>query len=378
MAMTLEKTSASSDWLTPIQARFKHCYSGASAQSSFLLDVDLSLPGKGITALFGPSGSGKTTLLRCLAGLETAEQGELVVAGELWQRNNVVMPTHKRPLSYVFQESSLLPHLTALANIQYAIKRAQARVSAGEIDRIVDLMGLAPLLHQLPQQLSGGERQRVAMARALVTRPRLLLMDEPLASLDTARKQEILPYLLQLRESCDSPIIYVSHSVDEVAQLADFVVALKAGAVVAKGTVTEVFSDIHFSALLAHETGAVLHGVITERDHRWGLMCVAFNGGTLWLRDSGGDTTTGQPVRLRILARDISLALSNHCDTSIINRLQAIVTELVAEPNGAMALVKVKAGACQLLARLTRKSVHDMGLEVGKPVWAQVKSAAIM
>ncbi|HEX5394570.1 MAG TPA: molybdenum ABC transporter ATP-binding protein, partial [Rhodocyclaceae bacterium] len=193
-----------------IEARFQIDWPG------FLLDVDLQLPTKGVTALFGPSGSGKTSLLRCVAGLERAP-GRLMVNGEVWQDERIFLPVHRRPLGYVFQEASLFPHLTVQGNLDFGAKRSKGRDG---VDRaaILDLLGIAHLLPRTPDKLSGGERQRVAIARALFTAPRLLLMDEPLAALDTQRKREILPYLERLHDSLSIPILYVSHAPDEVAR----------------------------------------------------------------------------------------------------------------------------------------------------------------
>ena len=209
--------------MSGIQARFKLDWPG------FTLDVDLDLPARGITALFGHSGSGKTTLLRCIAGLERAPQGQLEVLGETWQDSRQWLPTHQRSLGYVFQEASLFPHLTVLGNLRYGLKRSSdaQRVS---LDQAIELLGINHLLERKPDRLSGGERQRVGMARALALSPRLLLMDEPLAALDLKRKQEILPYLERLHAELEIPVLYVSHSPDEVARLADHIVGADFGA----------------------------------------------------------------------------------------------------------------------------------------------------
>ncbi|MFC6979710.1 molybdenum ABC transporter ATP-binding protein [Microbulbifer taiwanensis] len=265
------------------------------------------LPGRGITAIFGRSGSGKTTLLRCFAGLQQADRARLVVGGETWQDEGLSLPTHKRPLGYVFQEASLFPHLSARGNLDYAIKRAGAECPGELIERVVSLMGIGPVLDRFPGQMSGGERQRVAIARALLIRPRLLLMDEPLASLDTARKQEILPYLERLRSEFDMPILYVSHSIDEVARLADHLLMLDGGRVAAQGDMPEMLSRLDLPLRLGEETGVVLEGRVLERNEQWHLARVGFAGGELWLRD-GGDALDRQ-IRVRILARDVSLAL---------------------------------------------------------------------
>ncbi|PLY12083.1 MAG: molybdenum ABC transporter ATP-binding protein [Sedimenticola sp.] len=353
-----------------ISARFHLTYPG------FTLDVDLELPGRGVIALFGHSGSGKTTLLRCIAGLARAETGRLRVHGELWQDDTRFLPTHKRPLGYVFQEASLFPHLSARGNLQYAMKRAVTAVDVERFDQAVELLGIGPLLDRRPDQLSGGERQRVAIARALLINPRLLLMDEPLAALDLARKQEILPYLERLRTELDVPVLYVSHSPDEVAHLADYIVAMNEGQVVAHGPLAETLARLDFPIRLGEDTGVVLDARVVELDPVWKLARVAFDGGELWLRDGGHPV--GQSVRLRILARDISLALNRHDDSSILNLLPGRVAEIAADDNKGSALVRVDVGASALVARVTLRSVSHLELEPGKPVWAQIKSVALI
>ena len=356
-----------------IHARFLIAYPNTDNPS---LDVDLVLPGKGITAVFGHSGSGKTTLLRCIAGLEKSKRGNLNVNGDTWQSNKTFTPTHKRPLGYVFQEASLFPHLTAQGNLNYAIKRAEDKVDNAFYQRVINIMGIESILSQYPHQLSGGQRQRVAIARALLIKPRLLLMDEPLASLDSARKQEILPYLEKLRSTFDIPILYISHSMDEVARLADHIVVLSEGKAIAQGNLTDVFSRIDLSLGFGDDTGAVLTGHIIERDFLWHLARVKVAGGEFWVRDGGEEI--GQKVRIRVLARDVSLALTSHNDTSILNRLRAEVTEIKAGQDEAMALVRLKAGTDYIVARLTRRSVHELNIQRGQILLAQIKSAAVI
>ncbi|WP_281560666.1 molybdenum ABC transporter ATP-binding protein [Thalassomonas sp. RHCl1] len=371
--MTNTLTNALTD--NTIAASFRLAYPGDKADG-FSLDVDVTVPGNGITAIFGHSGSGKTTFLRCVAGLETADSGELTVKGDIWQSASHCKPTHKRPLGYVFQESSLFPHLTAKANLDYAIKRSGVPFSQDLYERVLSVMAIAPVLPRYPAQLSGGERQRVAIARALLIQPKLLLMDEPLASLDSARKQEILPYLERLRASFDIPIFYVSHSMDEVAHLADHILVLEQGKLVAQGNLTEVLSRIDLPLKFGEETGVIITGEVAERDNQWHLVRIAFDGGELWVRD-GGDALK-QSVRVRVLARDVSLALASHDDTSIVNRLAVEVVEISQDQDEAMALVRLKCGAEYFIARLTQKSVHQLQLEPGKHAWAQIKSVAVV
>ena len=368
--------SSLSSSASSIQARFKFDLIRPGNEVAFSFDVDLKLPGVGITAIFGPSGSGKTTLLRCLAGLERARRGDCVVNGVPWQDENVFTPVHRRPLGVVFQESSLFAHLTAQGNLQYAVSRSAGKGQGVVYEQVVQVMGLGGLLQRYPHQLSGGERQRVAIARALLTQPQLLLMDEPLASLDKARKQEVLPYLEHIRTAFKVPILYVSHSLEEVTRLADHVVLMAAGRVIAQGDLTAVFSRLDVALWLEEDTAVVLQAQVVERDAQWHLMCVRYSGGVLWLRDNG--VAIDQPVRIRVHARDVSLALTKHEDSSIVNRLEVEVVEVVQDRDEAMALVRLLSGDVFLMARITRRSLQQLGLDVGSVVWAQVKSAAML
>ena len=343
---------------------------------AFNLEVDLDLPAKGITAVFGESGSGKTTLLRCIAGLETSSRGEIQVRDAVWQSETDVIPPHQRRVGYVFQESSLFPHLNVKKNIAFGISRSPSLLDSQRYDQIIELMGLAPLLQQYPDQLSGGERQRAAIARALIIEPDLLLMDEPLTSLDIKRKQEILPYLESVHEKLDVPIIYVTHSVDEVARLADYLVVLQEGKVIANGGLKEVLSDIELPLQLGEETGVVVEAEVKERDSDWNLIRATFEGGELWIKDSGDEI--GHNIRIRILARDVSLALSEHSDTSIINRLRVKVEKIQDIIDQSMLLVSLKAGNSNIIARLSRRSAHHLNINAGMEVWAQIKGVAIL
>lgn len=367
--------TGSPDKITFMHARFLQRYAG-SDEETFTLNVDVNIPGQGITAIFGASGSGKTTFLRCVAGLLKANEGHLEVNGKVWQDEKLFLPVHRRPLGYVFQEASLFPHLTAAGNLAYAIKRSPAAPDADLYERVLATMGIAAILQRYPTQLSGGERQRVAIARALLVQPRLLLMDEPLASLDSARKREILPYIERMHAAFNLPILYVSHSVDEVARLADTVLVLDEGKVVAQGKLNDVFSRIDPSLDLEEETGVVLQAQVLERDQRWHLARAVFDGGELWVRDGGN--AVGQPLRIRVLAKDVSLALAPHEDSSILNRVAVEVNEISVDRDEAMALLRLQAGAEYLLARVTRRSVEHLQLVPGKKLWAQIKSVAIV
>ena len=341
----------------------------------FSLGVDLTLPGQGVTALFGHSGCGKTTLLRCIAGLQASE-GALSVGSEVWQDVGHCMPVHQRPLAYVFQEASLFTHLSVRDNLAYGYKRIPATQRRVAFDDAVAWLGLDDLLDRKPDRLSGGQRQRVAIARALLTSPRLLLMDEPLAALDLKSKAEILPYLERLRDDLDIPIIYVTHSPDEVARLADHLVVLEDGMVLASGPLTETLARLDLPIHGEDDTGVALQAHVAERDQACHLARAEFTGGSLWVRDDG--IPVGRRLRLRVLARDVSLATIKPEQTSILNLLPATVAGLVADGHPSQRLAQVKVGETPLLARLTARSADALGLAPGKPVWVQIKSVAVL
>ena len=342
----------------------------------FCLDVDLTLPSRGVTALFGASGSGKTTLLRCIAGLERPQDGYLAVAGETWQDGQGFTPTHQRPLGYVFQEASLFAHLSVAANLDFGVKRSKPSGAAVSRADILELLGIGHLLNRQPDGLSGGERQRVAIARALLTSPRLLLMDEPLAALDSARKNEFLPYLERLHRELAIPVIYVTHSPDEVARLADHIVVMQDGHATAAGALTETLARLDLPIRLGEDAGVVLDAVVAERDLAWHLARVEFAGGSLWVRDGG--QAIGTPVRIRILARDVSIALAPVSGTSIQNCLPATVGDMAEDGHPALSLLRLAVGPSPLLARLTRRSAVGLGLMPGMAVWAQIKAVALI
>ena len=351
-----------------IDARFRLDWPG------FSLDVDLCLPSRGVTALFGHSGSGKTTLLRCIAGLERARAGRLVVDGEVWQDIGCWVPTHKRPIGYVFQEASLFAHLTVLGNLRYGMKR-NGEAQRVSLDHAIELLGIGHLLDRKPDRLSGGERQRVGIARALTVSPRLLLMDEPLAALDLKRKQEILPYLERLHDELSIPVLYVSHSPDEVARLADYLVAMEGGRVVTAGPLADTLARLDLPFRLGEDSGAVLDATVGEVDKDWHLARVDFEGGSLWARDQG--LSVGRRVRVRVLARDVSLA--EHPGTSSIqNVLRGSVDSLGDDEHPGLALVRVRIGSSMLLARLTKRAAASLGVKPGLELWVQVKSVALM
>ena len=348
-------------------------------RQGFTLDVSLELPGRGVTALFGPSGCGKTTVLRALAGLDRAA-GRVALGSCIWQDDaqRRFVPTHQRAIGYVIQEAALFPHLDVQQNLAYGLRRTADVQHRVALDQVVGLLGLGHLLRRRPETLSGGERQRVAIARALATSPALLLMDEPLAALDAQRKAEVLPYLDRLHEELGIPIVYVSHAIDEVARLADHLVLLDSGRVLAAGPLPEMLARLDLPVALGDDAGVVLDACVGERDRSWHLTRLDVDGQAcqLWTRDAGH--ALGRHVRLRVLARDVSLARTPQTGTSIANQLQATVEAIADDAHPALALVRVRVGSAPLVARLTRRSAHALELAVGMPVWAQVKTVALM
>ena len=346
-------------------------------RADFTLDVALELPGHGVTALFGPSGCGKTTCLRSIAGLERA-QGRVEVNGDVWQDDATRhwLPTHERALGYVFQEASLFPHLSVHDNIHYGLRRTPAARQRVDLEPLVDLLGIAALLPRKPATLSGGERQRVAIARALATSPRVLLMDEPLSALDAERKAELLPYLDRLQAHLDIPVLYISHALDEVARLASHLVVLRAGRVAAQGPTAQLLSRLDLPLAQGDTAAAVVAATVVHHHPVDHLTTAQFDGGQLRLVGTQV-RAPGTTVRLRIQARDVSIALSAPNDSSILNVLPARITGLQPETAG-YAMLQLQAGNTALLARLSQHSVHQLGLSVGKPVWAQVKAVALL
>jgi len=346
-------------------------------RGGFMLDVDLALPGRGVSALFGPSGSGKTTCLRAIAGLERAPNGYVALGDEVWQdeARKAFVPTHRRALGVVFQEASLFPHLSVRGNLEFGLSRVAGADRRFELGPVAAMLGIERLLERKPASLSGGERQRVAIARALLSSPRLLLMDEPLAALDLKRKQEILPYLERMHDELSIPIIYVSHAPDEVARLADHLVLLDAGRVVASGPLTETLARADLPPTFADDTGVVLETVLAghEADD---LSRLAFEGGALFV--GRRSEPVGSRLRCRIHARDVSIALERPQRSSIVNLLPAIVTATAATDTPGHVLVQMRMGEVPLLARISERSRRELDIRPGLQVWAQVKAVALL
>jgi len=346
-------------------------------RGEFNLDVDLALPGRGVTALFGHSGSGKTTLLRVLAGLERVPGARVALGDEVWQddAHKVFVPTHERGIGYVFQEASLFPHLNVRANLEFGRKRLKPAERRFDLLAVAELLGIERLLDARPATLSGGERQRAAIARTLLASPRLLLMDEPLAALDMRRKLEILPYLERLHDELALPVVYVSHAADEVARLADHLVVLEEGRVLASGPLAATLARLDLAANFQDDAGVMIETTLQAHDVD-GLSHLAFAGGVLLVGQR--NAAVGTRVRCRIHARDVSLALERPRGSSITNILPARVDAVGPSGTPGQVLVRLLVGDTALLARITERSRRELAIAPGCAVWAQVKAVALL
>lgn len=342
----------------------------------FALSADFETPSRGIAALFGHSGAGKTSIVNAMAGIIRPDAGEIRVGDTIFfdSASGIDLPVERRRIGYVFQDSRLFPHLTVERNLRYGWRRTPAP-RALEWQSVVEVLGIGHLLARWPYGLSGGERQRVALGRALLSQPRLLLMDEPLASLDAARKADILPYIERLRDEFDLPIVYVSHSIDEVARLADHLVLVADGRTVASGPLVEIMSSPDFAPYVGRfEAGAVLECEVNAHDARLHLTTLTFADGRL--RVPLVDLPVGHRVRARLRARDVSLARAEPADISITNHLKGTVVSLV-EREGPFVDVVVSLGHTRLRSLITRESRERLHLGVGDTVWALIKTVAL-
>ncbi len=348
------------------------------ARPGFTLDIDLTLPGEGITVLFGASGSGKTSLLRCVAGLERPLNARIVVDQEVWQDNQqrVFKPTHRRPLGYVFQEASLFDHLDVQGNLGFGVKRRPSAQSKQVLAAAIELLGIGALLQRRPAELSGGERQRVAIARALATSPRLLLLDEPMASLDQARRDEVLPWLERLHDELRLPMLYVTHSANELQRLADHVVVMEQGKAVISAPLHDVLSCAQPQIISGEDAGTVLLGHVAEHDSQWQMARIISGNTEFWVPHTG--IAQGQAVRLLILARDVSIATQRPTDTSIQNQIPCQIESLQPDAHPSQVLVRLRNQDTRLIARITRRAQALLNLQINQPVWAQVKSVALL
>ncbi len=345
------------------------------AKKSIVLDVELSVPAKGVTAIFGPSGCGKTTLLRAIAGLEKCSDGALTVGGLEWQSRDHFVPPYMRSLGYVFQEPSLFAHLNVMGNLEYGLKRVPVSERKVSINRAIELLGIGDLLERKTHQLSGGEKQRVAIARALAVSPKILLMDEPLSALDQSRKREIMPYLESLHDELDIPIIYVSHSPDEVARLADYLVLLENGKVRASGPIGTMLTRLDLPLAQGDDAAALIHANVAKHDDMYGLTYLDFPGGRFTV--ARNSLPIGHAVRLRVVASNVSITLEQQTGTSILNCVPSIV-EAVTSEGPSEVMVRLNAKGVMLLSRVTKKSAALLNLKSGQHVYAQIKSIALL
>ncbi len=349
-----------------LKAAFKVDFPG------FSLDVDLNLPASGVTVVFGPSGSGKTTLLRCLAGLE--KSGYMEMAGQVWQDENIFIPVNKRAIGMVFQESRLFPHLKVRENLLYGYKRTPVDLRKLQLDEVVRVLEIEELLGRSIDKLSGGEKQRVALGRALLTSPKLLLMDEPLAALDAQRKGEIILFIRKIEKELQIPIIYVTHSMTEVLQLVDTMVILKKGRVVDCGPVAKVFSDLRLREAKGDQlSGAVLDTSVLGHDTEFGITRLDFMGQELSVPIQ--EIPLGQGLRVHIHSKDVSLATEPPAGlTSVLNILKAKIKRIgEVDPNSYSIDIELDAGG-PLLATITRKSLSNLQLKPGQPIYALIKA----
>ncbi|MGE4527079.1 MAG: molybdenum ABC transporter ATP-binding protein [Rhodospirillaceae bacterium] len=344
----------------------------------FDLDAAFTAPDAGVTALFGPSGCGKTTVLRCIAGLERLRYGHFSLsAEEVWQDGGSFLPPHRRAVGYVFQEANLFPHLSVTGNLRFGMRRAEAGAIA--FDEVVDLLGLSHLLDRAPGRLSGGERQRVAIGRALLSQPRLLLMDEPLSALDRLSKDEILPYLERLHDALSIPVIYVSHDITEVERLADHLVLMEGGRVSAAGPIAQLLADPALPFAARRDAAVVIDAKVSAWEPAYGLTRLAVAGAEMLVPGAAG--ALGTRRRLRIAAGDVSLCRVAPQETSILNVLPARVIALLpgeAHQVGVLLGLGEAGGGARLIARISAKSRDLLGLAAGEAVFAQIKGIALV
>jgi|TARA_B100000315_G_scaffold260492_2_gene322343 molybdate transport system ATP-binding protein len=345
--------------------------------TNFRLNVDLEIPGAGITALYGHSGSGKTTILRCLAGLERGLATDTIriqFGDTIWQDADHFTPPHRRHIGYVFQDAQLLPHLTVAGNLDYAISRRQ--IDGGpSLSQVVAWLELGSLIDKPVTRLSGGEVRRTAIARALLSGVNLILMDEPLGAIDQEAKARILPYLDNLHRELAIPIVYVSHLLEEITHLADRLIIVERGQVIASGSVIELSSQLNLAIAHDETAASILECTLDCQDEEYGLSKLLFDGGELYVTEL--KQPKGSKVRIRIPARDVSLALDPPGKTSILNIIETRI-ESIEEGQQARMLVRLSAGSQFLLARVTRKSIEQLALHVDQKVYAQIKSVALL
>ena len=363
-----------SDEPRTIRARFR------GVLGRFTLDACFEVPATGVTALFGPSGCGKSTVLRCFAGLQHLPGSFCAIDGDVWQDETIFRQPYQRPIGYVFQEASLFQHLSVRRNLLYGAPRGGARVGAGSVpfDEVIDLLGLAALLDRSPHHLSGGERQRVAIGRALLSQPKLLLMDEPLSALDRLTKDEILPFLERLHQRLSLPVIYVSHDMTEIERLADHLVLMQSGAVLAAGPLGAMQSDPSLPLAGGRDAAVNFEAKVEAYDAAYGILTLQIDGGRLLV--PAAPVAVGEHRRLRIAASDVSLARESPVASTMLNALPAcIVSKSSVEASEVLVVLALgsNGGGARLLARVTRRSWDFLQLSEGMNIFAQVKGVAL-
>ena len=348
-----------------------HC----RGDDGFELRVGCTIPAAGVTAIYGPSGSGKSTLLDCIAGLRLPEPGsDIVFRDAPWTTDAQSLPTWRRGIGYVFQDARLFPHLDVAGNLTYAEQRAHGQAAATRAE-LVDWLGLSELLQRRPETLSAGQKQRVAICRALLNGPELLLLDEPLANLDHRARRECLSLLQQLADRLDLPMLYVTHDIEEVSTLADHILLLDRGKLVDQGSMLAMSSRLDNRLSHQEQAAAILLGEVSSQDDAFGLTEIRVEGQTLFVNHL--DQTIGSRRRLRIPARDVSICRQRPDDSSILNILPVTISE-IEDCSDARLLLRLALGEQHLLARITRKSAQRLGLAEGEQVFAQIKSVALL
>ena len=353
-----------------LEAQVRHTF------ADFRLDAGFVAPSKGVTALFGPSGSGKSTLLACVAGLLRPASGFVALDGRvlLDSAAGIDVPAERRRCGVVFQDARLFPHLSVESNLRYGMRRAPAGPGPG-FDEVVDLLGIGGLLRRRPGTLSGGERQRAALGRALLARPLLLLLDEPLAALDAPRRAEVLPFLARVRERFAIPMLYVTHALDEVDRLADALVLMEAGRVLASGTLEDIALRTDLPLAIRRDAGALLRCTVLAHDEQSGLTRLGFAGGALIVPLQ--PDRLGAALRVRVRARDVAVAAVHPQGLSVQNVLPATIEAIEPGPPHA-AMLHLGVGESVLLSRVTRDAVARLGLAPGQAIWALIKSVTLV
>jgi len=344
-------------------------------RKAFAIDVEFDIPSRGVLGIFGHSGSGKTTLLRCLAGLEKEVQGHIEFNAQTWLSRSQNLSSQSRNIGYIFQEDRLFPHLNVQQNLDYGSVRSSTNNPA-PLDRehLFELLNIGHLLNRKPQQLSGGEKQRVAIGRALLKNPQIMLLDEPLASLDKKRKQEILPFLSRLHRELSIPMLYVSHSMEEVSLLCDHIIVMEQGRIQFDGRLHEALVSPESPLAKTDDAAAVLDGIVAKQEKEFQLSTIqTANGNNIIVP---GSTAIGQPVRVRIQASNISLCKTAITDSSILNIIKGTISAIVDESSSHV-LLQINSRNDLLLARITQKSYQQLGLGIGQTIYMQIKAVSI-